>query len=95
MKSPNLEFILAWGLIGFFSLWGGVTRYLIDFRDNRESWNWARACVQVAISGFTGVLGGLMSFEAGSSYNLTFIMAGLSGAMGNISLKFLVNKTFK
>lgn len=95
MKTPNIEFILTWGLIGFFSLWGGFTRYLIDFRENRESWNWTRALGQIIISGFTGVLGGLMSFESGGSHNVTFIMAGLSGAMGNIALRFFISKTFK
>lgn len=44
---------------------------------------------QIVISSFTGLLGGLLSFETGSSSYMTFAIAGLFGSLGSTALHYL------
>lgn len=94
-KLPEVEHVIVWTTIGFFSFWGGLTRYIIDYKRYRFNWSWYEALCQVVISGFTGALGGLISFEAGVSLNMTFIMSGVSSAMGTVALRIIARKFFK
>lgn len=51
-----------------------------------------RVFFQIIISGFTGLLGGLLSFEVGSSIYITFVTAGLFGAIGSSSIELIANR---
>ncbi|MGC0155767.1 phage holin family protein, partial [Chromobacterium vaccinii] len=81
--------ILTWVLIGGFSAWGGIVRYIIDVQEKQRSWNLFDILSQVIISGFTGLLGGLLGFENAKSYYFTLAIAGLCGTMGNTALNYI------
>ncbi len=79
---------VAWIIMLAFSCWGGLVRYLIDVKQNKASWSWLNAIAQIAVSGFTGVLGGLVSLESGLSFYMILASSGISGAMGSVALSY-------
>lgn len=80
---------VSWVMVGFFSAWGGLVRYLMDNRGPGRRWRWMAAVSQVIISGFTGFLGGLYSFEHGHRPLMTLIIAGISSTLGSTLLHWL------
>ncbi|AOM40189.1 phage holin family protein [Xenorhabdus hominickii] len=91
-KDPSSFELYQWLLLLLLSAWGGIVRYLIDLKTNNARWSWFGAFAQVAISGFTGLIGGFISLEAGLSLFLTYASAGMSGAMGSIALTYFWNR---
>ncbi|OQS11923.1 holin [Chromobacterium violaceum] len=89
---PSDAQIFTWALIGGFSAWGGVVRYIIDVQGRQKKWNIFGVFSQVIVSGFTGLLGGLLGFESERSYYITLAIAGLFGAMGNTALSYIWQK---
>lgn len=63
-------------------------RYVIDLKQSKATWSWVNAILQVVISGFTGVIGGLVSVESSLSLYMVFAVAGISGSMGSVALTF-------
>lgn len=88
-KYPEANNVYAWLMIGLFSAWGGVVRYIIDYKNGGEGLTLSGLRNQFIISGFTGVLGGLIGFEGGASYYMTLILSGTSGAMGSFALNVI------
>ncbi|MBW7984813.1 phage holin family protein [Enterobacillus tribolii] len=88
-KTPIDTQFIIWVIIGIFSAWGGLVRYLMDIQGARYKWRWMGAISQVIISSFTGLLGGLLIFESGASYYMAFIFSGLFGAMGSTALSYI------
>ncbi|MBL9284962.1 holin, partial [Klebsiella pneumoniae] len=43
---------------------------------------------QMVVSGFTGVIAGLVSIESGLSIYMILATAGISGAMGSVALTY-------
>lgn len=89
LKSPAETQIITWIIIGIFSAWGGLVRYLMDRQGTRSKWSWMGVISQITISSFTGLLGGLLSFESGASHYMTFLFSGLFGTMGSTALSYL------
>ncbi|WP_144408536.1 phage holin family protein [Serratia liquefaciens] len=87
-KDPSNIAGISWLIMLGFSCWGGLVRYLIDVKQNKASWSWINAIAQIAVSGFTGVLGGLISVESGLSFYMILASSGISGAMGSIALSY-------
>lgn len=87
-KDPNSITGISWLIMLGFSCWGGLVRYLIDVKRNKASWSWINAIAQIAVSGFTGVLGGLISVESGLSFYMILATSGISGAMGSMALSY-------
>lgn len=85
---------LAWMIIGGFSAWGGIVRYLMEIRQKQIKWSWFGIGSQIVISVFTGLLGGLLSFESGASRYMSYMIAGLFGSMGSSTLIWLWNRIF-
>ena len=79
---------LSWAIVAGIACWGGLVRYVIDLKQSKTTWSWVNAILQVVVSGFTGVIGGLVSIESGLSLNMVFAVAGISGSMGSIALTF-------
>lgn len=79
---------LSWLFLLGLACWGGIVRYLIDVKQNKASWSWINAFAQLAVSGFTGVISGLISIESGLSIYMTLAAAGVSGAMGSVALTY-------
>ena len=79
---------LSWIVVLVLACWGGLVRYLIDVKQNKATWSWINALAQIAVSGFTGVIGGLVSVESGLSLNMILAAAGVSGAMGSVALTY-------
>ncbi|MFG6063678.1 phage holin family protein [Enterobacter ludwigii] len=79
---------LSWLVLLGLACWGGLVRYLIDVKNNKATWSWVNALAQIAVSGFTGVIGGLISLEGGLSFYLILAASGVSGAMGSVALTY-------
>ena len=79
---------LSWIVVLVLACWGGLVRYLIDVKQNKATWSWINALAQIAVSGFTGVIGGLVSVESGLSLYMTLAAPGTSGAMGSVALTY-------
>lgn len=62
--------------------------YLIDVKQSKATWSWINALAQIVVSGFTGVIGGLISIESGFSIYMILATAGISGAMGSVALTY-------
>ncbi|ELI7922731.1 MULTISPECIES: phage holin family protein [Yersinia] len=86
--------IVTWLIIGGLSAWGGLVRYLLDMKGKQGVWCWVGLLSQIIISSFTGLLGGLLSFENGVSAYMTFIVAGLFGTLGGTALSYLWQRFF-
>jgi fluoride ion exporter CrcB/FEX len=78
--------VVSWLIVGFFSAWGGLVRYLMDLHPKRRRWRWMAALSQIVISCFTGFLGGLYSFEMKNSTTMTLIIAGVCSTLGSTLL---------
>ena len=79
---------LSWIVVLVLACWGGLVRYPIDVKQNKATWSWINALAQIAVSGFTGVIGGLVSVESGLSLYMILAAAGVSGAMGSVALTY-------
>lgn len=78
----------SWLILLAIACWGGLVRYLIDVKQNKVAWSWINALAQMVVSGFTGVIGGLISIESGLSIYMILAAAGISGAMGSVALTY-------
>ncbi|WNJ82078.1 phage holin family protein [Cedecea neteri] len=79
---------MSWIVVLVLACWGGLVRYLIDVKQNKATWSWINALAQIAVSGFTGVIGGLVSVESGLSLYMILAASGISGAMGSVALTY-------
>lgn len=79
---------VTWIVLLIIAGWGGLVRYLIDIRQNKAAWSWVNALAQMVVSGFTGVIGGLISIESGLSIYMILATAGISGSMGSVALTY-------
>lgn len=77
---------ISWVVVGVFSAWGGLVRYLMDNRGSGHRLHWMAALSQIIISGFTGFLGGLYGLEHGKSSLMTLIIAGICSTLGSTLL---------
>lgn len=82
----------AWGVIFAISLYGGLARYIIDNKRNGYRWSWVGAIMQMFVSGFAGMMGGLISIELNASFYYTLFTAGLCGSAGSLALDFFWDK---
>lgn len=89
-RMPDKESMagLSWLVLLGLACWGGLVRYLIDVKNNKATWSWINAFAQIAVSGFTGVIGGLISLESGLSFYMILATSGISGAMGSVALTY-------
>ncbi|EJY9568800.1 phage holin family protein, partial [Klebsiella aerogenes] len=81
-------------IMGLFSVWGGLVRYLIRTNYQNKKWSWVEFFSQLVISGFTGLLGGIISIENGASHYMTLFFSGLFGAMGSAALTYFWKRFF-
>lgn len=79
---------VSWLIVLALSCWGGLVRYLIDVKQNKATRSWINALAQIAVSGFTGLIGGLISVESGLSLYMILVTSGISGAMGSVALTY-------
>ncbi|WP_434462184.1 phage holin family protein [Serratia plymuthica] len=93
-KVPSDAQAINWIVIGVFSTWGGLVRYLIDMHHSTHKWSWMGVISQIVISSFTGLLGGLLSFENGASHYTTYAASGLFGTMGSTALSYIWQRWF-
>lgn len=84
----------SWLLVGIFSAWSGIVRYLIDYKASRQNLTWTGVVTQIFISGFTGFIGGFYGYEEGYSQFMTLIFSGIGGFIGGKLLERLWSKLF-
>ncbi|ECF7068456.1 holin [Salmonella enterica subsp. enterica] len=82
----------SWGIVGLFSAWGGIVRYLIDHPSGKFACK--EMFCQVAISGFTGLLGGFYAYEHNYSSVMILATSGVSGSFGGNLLKWVWQRIF-
>lgn len=58
---------MSWLVLLIIACWGGLVRYLIDVKQSKATWSLFNALAQMVVSGFTGVIAGLVSIESGLS----------------------------
>lgn len=93
-ENPDNAQFIKWMIITLVSAWGGVVRYITDVKNDKVEWRWGGVFFQVIVSAFTGVLGGLLSFEMGSSIYMTCAIAGLFGAIGSGAIDQVAYRIF-
>lgn len=76
------ERVFSWLIVGVFSAWGGIVRYLIDQKASEKKFLWADFFTQVVISGFTGFLCGIYVYEKGYSELMILAFSGMGGVLG-------------
>lgn len=86
---PDDDTAFSWLIVGMFSAWGGVVRYLIENRASGKKFSWYEVSSQVVISGFTGFLAGIYGYEQGYNELMTMVFSGLGGAFGSHLLDVL------
>ncbi|MBL5829219.1 phage holin family protein [Serratia fonticola] len=86
---PDSERVFSWLIVGGFSAWGGIVRYLMENKTTGKGFSWHEVFNQVVISGFTGFLAGVYGYEQGYSEFMTIVFAGLGGALGGHLLDLL------
>ncbi|ECE6306373.1 TPA: phage holin family protein [Salmonella enterica subsp. enterica serovar Ball] len=86
---PDAGTTFSWLLVGCFSAWGGIVRYLMENKASGKNFSWHEVLRQVVISGFTGFLAGIYSYEHGYSNLMTMVYSGLGGALGGYLLDLL------
>lgn len=79
---------ISWLIVLAIACWGGLVRYLIDIKQNKATWSWVNAFAQIVVSGFTGLIGGLITVEGGLSLYMILAAAGVSGSMGSVALSY-------
>jgi hypothetical protein len=79
---------MSWLVLLIIACWGGLVRYLIDVKQSKATWSLINALAQMVVSGFTGVIAGLVSIESGLSIYMILATSGISGAMGSVALTF-------
>ncbi len=40
VQVPIDDFFITWVIIGTFSAWGGLVRYIVDQNNEYEEWSW-------------------------------------------------------
>ncbi|MBA4712660.1 holin [Citrobacter sp. wls715] len=91
-KDPSSNAFFSWIYIILFGAWGGFVRYILDVKSGRSGRNLFSALAQIIVSGFTGVLSGLMSQSLGTVFHTTLAISGISGAMGVVALNYYWKK---
>lgn len=86
---PDSDKAFSWLIIGIFSAWGGIVRYLMDHKVSGRKFSWYEIITQVVVSGFTGFLGGVYGYETGYSELMTLVFSGLGGVLGGHLLDLL------
>lgn len=83
------DIAFSWLIVGGFSAWGGVVRYLMENKASGKKISWHAFFTQIVISGFTGFLAGVYGYEQGYSEFMTMVFSGLGGALGGHLLDWL------
>ncbi|CAI1527534.1 phage holin family protein [Serratia plymuthica] len=86
---PDNGRVFSWLIVGGFSAWGGIVRYLMENKASGKEFSWHEVFKQVVISGFTGFLGGVYGYEEGYSEFMTMVFSGLGGILGGRLLDLL------
>ncbi|MCP1104856.1 phage holin family protein [Serratia nevei] len=91
---PDSDRVFSWLIVGGFSAWGGIVRYLMENKASGRKFSWRDIFTQVVISGFTGFLAGVYGYEQGYSEFMTMVFSGLGGALGGHLLDVLWRRLF-
>ncbi len=80
---------IMWVVILTIACWGGIVRYIIDTKKRQAIWRWTELLAQMIVSGFTGVMGGLLASGANISTYEIFAISGIFGSMGSLGLSYM------
>lgn len=83
LKEPeNWTYIEILGL-ALMAIWGGFVTYILDIRKNNRKFRWLDAFMQIAVSGFAGVLCMLGAMYYELPLTLMGFVCGISGFAGS------------
>lgn len=80
--------LLRAGLALLIGLLAGAVNHLIAVRAGAR-FSWAKLVIEMLISGFAGLLGGLACLSAGLGFEFSLFFAGVLGQMGVLGLSLL------
>lgn len=86
---PDNDLVFSWLIVGGFSAWGGIVRYLMENKASGKNFSLYGFLRQIVISGFTGFLAGMYGYEQGYSEFMTMVFSGLGGVLGGHLLDLL------
>lgn len=86
-KNPQNYSLLTYLAFAALSLWGGVVAYLRALQKHDRTFRWGELFIQMAVSGFVGVLTLLLTWYFKAPLPLCGFLTGMSGFMGSEALR--------
>lgn len=91
-KDPNNYSLITYALFLLGAVWGGVAAHIQHIKQTGKPLILRELLMQVAISGFAGMLTSLLCWYIEAPTPLAGFMAGISGFMGSRALSILERK---
>ncbi len=78
---------LQW-IYGVIAIFGGIARYLSSYTQDGVPFNFGIFLASTFVSGFSGWMFALVGISMALPQQITFVMAGTGGFMGDQTMKF-------
>lgn len=85
-KDPNNYSLITYLAFTGAALWGGLVTHIQHIRRHNKPFLWREALMQIAVSGFAGMLASLLCWYLSAPVPLAGFMAGTAGFMGSRAL---------
>lgn len=89
-----IETGVGWIWFIVLAVWGGTANYISRIRKDKMKFSTVELIGEWTISGFAGVVTGLLCTEYGMSLNMTFVMVAISGHAGGRAI-FLLEQLYQ
>ena len=86
-----IETGIGWLWFIVLAIWGGTANYISRIRKDKMKFSAVELIGEWTISGFAGVVTGLLCMEYGMSLNMTFVMVAIAGHAGGRAI-FVLEK---
>ncbi|WP_333609340.1 phage holin family protein [Arsukibacterium sp.] len=86
-----IEIGVGWIWFIVLAIWGGTANYISRIRKNNMKFSTVELIGEWTISGFAGVVTGLLCMEYGMGMNMTFAMVAIAGHAGGRAIFLLEN----
>ncbi|WP_210437995.1 phage holin family protein [Vibrio crassostreae] len=94
-KDPQNYSVLSYLVFGLLAVWGGLVTHIQHIRRHKKPFLWKEAVMQIAISGFAGMLASFLCWYIEAPVPLAGFVAGTAGFMGSRALDIYERKVSK
>lgn len=94
-KDPQNYSVISYFVFWGVAIWGGLVTHIQHIRRHNKPFVWKEAFMQVAISGFAGMLVSFLCWYIEAPVPLAGFMAGTAGFMGSRALDIYERKFAK